>query len=174
MKFKNFFPTFAFLLVAILMAISTKLGDKPNFYPSMIGKQIPQFSAPLLEGKGVLTSKELKSNSIVNLWASWCTACFAEHELLKNLAKTHKIYGIDSGDFNAAAIKHLKKHGNPFYKNAVDPQRRIALAMGAQGLPETFIIGKDGIVYFHHRGVLTQRIVDEEILSILAELEKNP
>jgi cytochrome c biogenesis protein CcmG/thiol:disulfide interchange protein DsbE len=91
MKLKNFFPAFVFLLVAILMAISTKLGDKSSFYPTMIGKEIPQFSAPLLEGDGVMTSDELKNNTIVNLWASWCTACFAEHELLKDLAKTHKI-----------------------------------------------------------------------------------
>jgi len=171
MKFKNFFPALVFLLVAILMALSTKLGDKSSFYPTMIGKEIPVFSAPLLDGKGILTSAELKNNTIVNLWASWCTACMAEHEVLKNLAKSHKIYGIDSGDIDAAAREHLRRHGNPFYKVGVDPQRRIALAMGSQGLPETYIIGKNGVVYFHHRGVLTQEIVDKELLPILEQLE---
>ena len=135
MKFKNFFPAFIFLLVAILMALSTKLGDKASFYPTMIGKELPKFSAPLLEGKGELTSEELKNNAIVNLWASWCTACIAEHEVLLDLAKTHKIYGIDSGDVNKPAIQYLKDRGNPFAKVAVDPQRRIALALGESRSP---------------------------------------
>jgi len=173
MKFKNFFPAFIFLLVAILMAVSTKLGDKASFYPTMIGKAMPTFSAPLLEGKGELKSDELKSNAIVNLWASWCTACIAEHEVLLDLAKTHKIYGVDSGDIDKPAKEYLKERGNPFYKVAIDPQRRIALALGTQGLPETFIIGKDGIIYFHHRGTLTPEIVDKELLPILEQLEKS-
>jgi cytochrome c biogenesis protein CcmG/thiol:disulfide interchange protein DsbE len=172
MKLKNFFPAFLFLLVALLMAISTKLGDKANFYPSMIGKEMPAFEAPLLEGEGVLSSDEIKSNSIVNLWASWCVACQAEHENLLELAKTYKIYGINSGDSPVPAKKYLAEHGNPFYKVGVDPQRRIALALGAQGLPETYVIGDDGIIYFHHRGVLTKQVIEEELVPILKELEK--
>lgn len=172
MKFKNFFPAFVFLLIAILMAISTKLGDKTSFYPTMIGKPMPSFTAKLLGGKGELKSDELKNNAIINLWASWCTACIAEHEVLLELAKTHKIYGVDSGDIDAPAKKYLKDHGNPFYKVMVDPQRRIALGLGSQGLPETYVIGKDGIIYYHHRGTLTQEMVDTELLPILEQLEK--
>lgn len=172
MKLKNFIPAFLFLIVAILMAVATKLGDKASYYPSMIGKSMPSFSAPLLEGEGELASAELKSNAIVNLWASWCVACLAEHEALLELAKTHKIYGINSGDFSTPAKKYIEKRGNPFYKIAVDPQRRIALAMGAQGLPETYIIGKDGIIYYHHRGQLTKSLIENELLPILEKLEK--
>lgn len=172
MKLKNFIPAFLFLIIAILMAVATKLGDKASYYPNMIGKPLPEFSMPLLEGEGELTSEELKSNAIVNLWASWCTACLAEHDPLLELAKTHKIYGINSGDFPVPAKKYIEQHGNPFYKIGVDPQRRIALAMGGQGLPETYIIGKDGIIYYHHRGMLTQTIIENELLPILQELEK--
>lgn len=172
MKFKNFVPALLFLLIAVLMAIATGLGDKASYYPSMIGKKLPDFSAPLLGTEGELNSAELRSNAIVNLWASWCTACRAEHDLLLDLSKNYKIYGIDSGDAEKAAIAYLKDNGNPFYKVGVDPQRRIALAMGSQGLPETYIIGEDGIIYFHHRGVLTREIIDKEIIPIIEQLEK--
>lgn len=171
MKLKNFLPALLFLLVAILMAISTQLGDKNNFYPNMVGKKIPEFSAALLESEGVLTSDEISNNTIVNLWASWCVACLAEHDFLLELAKTHNIYGIASADKIEPAKEYLQQHGNPFYKVGVDPQRRIALAMGAQGLPETYIIGKDGVIYFHQRGVITPEIIEKEMLPILEKLE---
>lgn len=154
------------------MAISTKLGDKTSFYPTMIGKPMPKFTAKMLDGSADFDSEELKSNAIVNLWASWCTACIAEHNVLLELAKTRKIYGVDSGDIDAPAKQYLIDHGNPFHKVLVDPQRRIALALGSQGLPETYVIGKDGIIYYHHRGTLTQQMVDDELLPILGQLEK--
>lgn len=171
MKFKNFIPAFLFLIVAILMAISTKLGDKSSFYPSMIGKEIPAFEIIELNGVDWLKSDELKSNAIVNLWASWCVSCRAEHENLLELAKTHKVYGINSGDQIIPAQEYLKEHGDPFYKNGVDQQRRIALALGAQGLPETFVVGKDGVIYFHHRGALSGDVIEGQLLPILEKLE---
>ena len=170
-KFKNFLPALIFLVVAMLMAVSTKLGDKINFYPNMVGKEAPVFQAYYLEGEGKFESSELNSNAIVNLWASWCSSCLMEHEVLLKLAETHKIYGVNSGDFTKPAKRYLKDHGNPFHKNIIDPQRHISLAFGAKGLPETYLIGKDGVIYYHHRGVLTQKMVDEELLPIITKLE---
>lgn len=171
MKLKNLLPGFVFLIIAIMLATLNDTANKPNYFPSMVGKQIPEFSAPLLFREGKLTDAELKNNVILNFWASWCVACQAEHGTLLELAKNHEIYGMNSGDNDDDAKNYLREHGNPFTKVGVDAHRKLAIAFGLQGMPETYVIGKDGVIYFHYRGAINDSIVKTQILPILAELE---
>lgn len=154
------------------MAVSNGLGDKASFFPTMIGKKIPEFSLETIAGEGGLSSAELKRNTIVNFWASWCTSCRAEHAQLFELGKKYPLYGINSADGQAAALSYLNENHNPFRKVAFDPQRKVAIAFGTQGLPETFVVAKDGTIYYHLRGPLTQEVIDTQIVPIMTELEQ--
>ncbi|PIR32729.1 MAG: DsbE family thiol:disulfide interchange protein [Alphaproteobacteria bacterium CG11_big_fil_rev_8_21_14_0_20_44_7] len=173
MKFKNFIPALIFLLLAWILVFVTDLEDNPNYYPTMIGKDVAEFETILLYNNGTLSSEELKNNTILNFWASWCVACKAEHEYLMQMKEEgFPIYSINSGDKIDAAKEYLLHNGNAFIKTGIDPRRKLAFLMGVTGMPETFVIGKDGKIYFHHRGILTEDIVTKKIKPILDELNK--
>lgn len=173
MKKTDFLPAFLFLLIAWAMVWVTSMEEKPNFYPTLIGKEIPKFETKTLYNNSILKSEDLKDNVILNFWASWCTGCKFEHEALLDLQKQgYKIYGIDTADKNIKAKRYLEESGNPYVKNGVDPTRAIAVAFGITGTPETFIIGKDGKIYYHFRGPLTEPEIETKLKPILAELEE--
>lgn len=171
MKFKHFIPGLVFLVIALVLASVTGLQNKANFYPTMIGQDAPKFKTATLRGD-VLDSEELKDNVILNFWASWCVACKAEHQALLELAdEGYKLYGINSADQKAKAVEYLDKYKNPFLKNGIDKTRKIAIAFGVTGMPETFVIGRDGKIYFHYRGALTDEIINTQLKPIVEGLE---
>jgi cytochrome c biogenesis protein CcmG, thiol:disulfide interchange protein DsbE len=158
----RFIPIFLFLIVAVLMATATHLEDNPKFMPNMIGKKIT-----------VLNDELTKEVSVLNIWASWCIACQAEHEVLLNMQKEGlPIYGLNSGDKPDLAQNYLNKMGNPFKKVIEDPRREYAIALGSTGMPETYVIGKDGIIYYHYRGNLTEEVVKTKLRPIYDALVK--
>ena len=158
----RFVPIIFFLLVAILMATATHLEDNPKFMPNMIGKKIT-----------VLNDELTKEVSVLNVWASWCISCQAEHETLLQMQKDGiPLYGLNSGDKPEMAQAYLDKMGNPFKKVIADPKREYAIKLGTTGMPETFVIGKDGIIYYHYRGNLTDEIVKTKLRPIYEELLK--
>lgn len=170
----RFFPIIFFLLIAVLLATLTNLSESPKFYPNMIGKTLPYFeSEDLMTGKKV-TSKELnKEILILNVWASWCIGCQAEHATLLEMQKMNlPLYGIDSGDDAKAGQQYLEKMHNPFKQVLYDPKREVAIAIGTTGMPETFVVGKDGVIYYHYRGNLTPDILKNKLMPIYDELLK--
>ena len=145
-----------------MLATLTNLSESPNLYPNMIGKKV-EVLKPELGGKV----------SIMNIWASWCVSCQAEHEvLLKMKQQNLPLYGLNSGDKPELAEAYLKKMGNPFVKVFADPKRELAIMLGATGMPETYVIGKDGIIYYHYRGNLTDDILTKQLLPIYDEVIK--
>ena len=154
------------------------LYGKPSEIPSaLVNKAVPEFDLPVLGGddKVRFTHKDLKQGKpvLVNVWASWCVACQAEHEVLLKMQKDGiPIYGLNSGDKPDLAQNYLDKMGNPFKKVIADPRREYAIALGTTGMPETFIIGKDGVIYYHYRGNLTDEIVKTKLRPIYDEIIK--
>ena len=171
----RFIPIIFFLLVAILLVAVTNMEENPNFMPNMIGKAAPEFSAPdLFTGKSITKKEIITKPIIVNIWASWCIACQAEHELLlKMKADALPIIGLNSGDKAEHAKKYLADNGNPFEKVIHDPRRELQINFGATGAPETFIIGTDGKIYYHYRGNLTEEILKTQLLPIYEKLIVN-
>ena len=158
----RFVPIFFFLAVAVLLATLTNLSEKPSFLPNMIGKKIT-----------VLNDELTKEVSVLNIWASWCISCQAEQGVLLQMQKDGiPIYGLDSGDKPEMAEAYLKKVGNPYKKIIADPRREYAIALGATGMPETYVIGKDGMIYYHYRGNLTDEIVKTQLRPIYDEVLK--
>lgn len=170
----RFIPILFFLLVAILLATLTNLSDNPKMYPNMIGKKLPSFqSEDLFDGTKVYSELLNKDVVIFNVFASWCVACQAEHETLLEMKKMElPLYGIDSGDDPKAAQQYLESRGNPFIRTLYDPRREVAIAIGTTGMPETFVVGRDGIIYFHYRGNLTHDILTKQLMPIYDELTK--
>lgn len=166
-------------LFALLAAFLYRgLSLDPKLVPSpLIGKPAPSFSLPTLKNpEARLSNTDLEGKVwIMNIWATWCSACRAEHEVLLRLAETGlvSIYGLNYKDNRPDALRWLTQLGNPYVANAFDAEGRVGIDWGVYGAPETFLIDKQGIVRYKHIGPLTTDVVDNEILPLVRELESS-
>jgi cytochrome c biogenesis protein CcmG/thiol:disulfide interchange protein DsbE len=163
-----------FVLVAFL---GVGLTLNPREVPSpLIGKPAPDFTAPRLDDPSqVVRRDDLKGQVwVLNVWASWCAPCLEEHPALTAFAQstTVPVIGLNYKDDRGAARGWLQRHGDPFRVSLQDLQGRTAIDFGVYGVPETFVIDRDGIVRFKHVGVLTPQIIDARIRPLIAELSR--
>ena len=165
------------LLFVLLVALLYRgLSLDPKIVPSpLIGKPMPVFSLPQLENPAAtLGDRDLRGKvSILNVWATWCVSCRAEHAVLMELAKTGKVnlYGLDYKDERDSAQSWLAQLGNPYIANAFDQNGRVGIDWGVYGTPETFIMDRQGIIRHKHIGPLTREVLTSEILPLIAALE---
>ena len=156
------------ILLGVLLVAAAGLRRDPAVIPStLVGSKAPVLRAPLLQDGGTAQTAALQAllprgkPSLLNVWASWCTACLQEHAALQRLAAAGvTIFGLNYKDTDAAATAWLRERHNPYRAVFVDPQGTVGRDWGVYGVPETFVI--DG------QGVVRQRIVgpiDEHALS---------
>jgi len=150
----------------------------PKRVPSpLVGKPMPAFVLPRLQDPtATISDADLKGTvSILNVWATWCASCRAEHKVLLLLAKTGKanIYGLNYKDDRAQAQRWLRQLGDPYVANAFDADGRTGIDWGVYGAPETFIMDRQGIIRHKHIGPLTVDILNEKILPLIEELESS-
>ena len=155
---KFLLPLLIFGGIAVTLYVG--LQKDPRKLPSMlIDKPLPDTKLPLLEDPTVFveSSDLIGQPALINIWATWCVSCRAEHEVLMHIAAKDgvAIYGIDYKDDKAKAEDWLKQLGNPYLMNLADPTGRLALDFGIYGTPETFLIDKDGIVKYRHPGPIS-------------------
>jgi cytochrome c biogenesis protein CcmG, thiol:disulfide interchange protein DsbE len=138
------------------------LGGDPQEIPSaLIGSEVGEFALPEIPGLGLpgLATADLKAGkvSVVNVWASWCGPCRAEHPLLMELAKRSDIalVGINYKDKPDNAAAFLKNLGQPFAKAGADEKGRAAIDWGVYGVPETFVVDGKGVIRYKWIGPLT-------------------
>ena len=167
-------PLLLFALLAGLLYRGLSLD--PKIVPSpLIGKPMPAFTlARLKNPDATLSDTDLKGKvSVLNIWATWCVSCRAEHEVLLELARTGKvdIYGLNYKDNRADAQRWLMQLGDPYVANAFDADGRTGIDWGVYGAPETFIMDKHGIIRHKHIGPLTSAVLVTEILPLIAKLE---
>jgi cytochrome c biogenesis protein CcmG/thiol:disulfide interchange protein DsbE len=151
----------------------------PKRIPSpLVGKPMPEFSLPSLKDPAVtISTADFKGKvSVLNIWATWCVSCRAEHEVLLQLAQTNKvdIYGLNYKDERDKAKQWLAQLGDPYVANAFDADGRVGIDWGVYGAPETFIMDQQGIIRHKHIGPLTVDALNNEILPIIAELQSTP
>ena len=168
-------PALGFIGLAGLLA--SRLGLDDSRLPStLIGKHAPAFSLPPVQGRthGLSSANLLGEVSLVNVFASWCVPCRAEHPLLLQLTrdKTVPIHGLNHKDAPADAAKWLDANGDPYARTGADIDGRVAIDWGIYGVPETFVVGADGVIAYKEIGPLTQEALDKTILPLVARLRK--
>ena len=166
-------PAAVFALVAA--ALAWGLGRDPRTLPSaLIGKPVPDFFLPPVQGRALgLSSEHLKGQvSLVNVFASWCIPCRAEHPLLRRLARggTVPVFGLNYKDKPAEAAAFLDQLGDPYERTGADLDGRVAVDWGVYGVPETYVVGPDGKIAYRHTGPMTQDVVFNQIFPLLSRL----
>jgi cytochrome c biogenesis protein CcmG/thiol:disulfide interchange protein DsbE len=168
-------PAAAFAGLAGLFAMS--LGRNPSLVPSaLIGRPAPEFSLPPVQGRVLGLSKAdlLGTVSLVNVFASWCVECRSEHPLLMRLAseKSVPIHGLNYKDAPDDAARWLNTMGDPYTRTGADRDGRVAIDWGVYGVPETFVVGADGVIAYKHIGALTEEALPGTILPLVARLRR--
>jgi cytochrome c biogenesis protein CcmG/thiol:disulfide interchange protein DsbE len=170
-----FIPLLLFIGLAVLFLIRLETGGDISAIPSaLIGEPAPQTSLPALQGLDLpgLESKNFAGKvTLVNVWASWCAPCREEHPQLLALSQDRRfgITGLNYKDKPENARRFLGNLGNPFAAIGVDDAGRAAIDWGVYGVPETFLVGKDGRILYKHVGPLTSQAVE---LALLPAIEK--
>jgi cytochrome c biogenesis protein CcmG/thiol:disulfide interchange protein DsbE len=166
-------PLLAFLALSALFMYRLGSGDPSRIPSALIGKTAPQTDLPPVaglerDGKPVpgLDSAAFKGDvTVLNVWASWCVPCHDEAPLLMNLAADPRIRvaGINYKDQADNARRFLGRYGNPFVANGADANGRAAIEWGVYGVPETFVIGRDGKIAYKLIGPITPENLEKAL-----------
>lgn len=170
-----FLPITLFALLAGMFAWGLTMD--PRSVPStLIGKPVPDFTLSPVKGRTLgLSSADLVGEvSLVNVFASWCTACLQEHPIFMQLKRdgTVPIHGLNYKDPPDGAARWLNKHGDPYTRTGADVSGRVGIEWGVYGVPETFVIGKDGRVHYKHIGPLTQEVLQTKFLPMIERMQR--
>jgi cytochrome c biogenesis protein CcmG/thiol:disulfide interchange protein DsbE len=169
-----FVPLGLFLVVVAIGFVGFRLSDPHNLPSALLGKPFPEFSAPLLDdpARSVDRSALLGAPVLVNVWATWCPTCMAEHgELIRIGAETGiRIVGVNYKDDRAKALEWLERYGNPYAFVIEDADGSLGVELGVYGAPETFLLDAAGTVVYKHVGDINPRVWRDEFAPRLAEL----
>ena len=172
-------PFILFAALAALFWYALQTGDPSRLPSALIGKPVPEFSMPPLEGLKDSAGAKVESftasdlaqgkPTIVNVFASWCVPCLEEHPMLMALSEEPgiRIYAINYKDDPASARRFLGRYGNPFTRVGTDGSGRTAIDFGVYGVPETFVISGDGKIAYRHVGPLTEEAVTTKIWPLM-------
>lgn len=110
---------------------------------------------------------------VLNIWASWCVACVAEHKVITALTEQSSapVVGLNYKDNDADAVAWLQRFGNPYNHVPTDSDGRIGIDFGLYGVPETFVVDKSGKIRYKHVGPVDQKALDEKLLPLIVELQ---
>jgi cytochrome c biogenesis protein CcmG/thiol:disulfide interchange protein DsbE len=165
----------AFFALVVILGIGLTLD--PRKVPSpLIGKPVPEFSLPPVKGRTPgLSSADLKGDvSLVNVFASWCLACRDEHPLFMDLRRRGVVplHGLNYKDQPEDAARWLDELGDPYTRTGADLDGRVAIDWGVYGVPETFLIDRDGRIAYKHIGAVTPQVMAEKIMPLIDELRR--
>jgi cytochrome c biogenesis protein CcmG/thiol:disulfide interchange protein DsbE len=164
-------PLVLFLGLAALLFYG--LGTDPRMVPSpLVGKPAPKFSLPaLLEPNRTVSDADLKGKiSLVNVWASWCLSCRAEHEELMKLSREVQdiqILGLNWKDDAGDAASMLRMYGDPYVVSAFDPDNKAGIDWGVYGAPETFVVDRNGIIRYKHIGPIDRAVWEQTLRPLI-------
>jgi cytochrome c biogenesis protein CcmG, thiol:disulfide interchange protein DsbE len=172
-------PLIGFGILAALFLVRLFGGDPSKIPSALIGRPAPQTVLPALDGllrdgaavPGLDPAAFKGKVSVVNVWASWCVPCHDEAPLLTELGKDKRLQlvGINYKDAPDNARRFLGRYGNPFSIVGVDGNGRASIEWGVYGVPETFVVGRDGTIVYKLVGPVTPENVDR---VLKAEIEK--
>lgn len=180
-----FLPLIGFFVISGFFFYALKTGDPSRLPSVLIGKPVPVFNLPPVEGLAInskpvsgFSNKDLATGkvTIVNVWASWCVPCHAEHPILTKLAADNDVplYGINYKDKPVDARRFLGRLGNPYIAVGADAKGRTAIDWGVYGVPETYIIDGTGKIAYKHVGPLTDMVIKARILPAIEKARASP
>lgn len=157
---KKFLPLIIFSLLLILIIIGTyKISNQYN--NQLINKSLPQLKLRYLYNQNkYFTNSDIKNNQyyLINFFASWCSTCKIEHNLLVEMQKLGlDIIGIAWRDFDDKAKEILEKFTNPYLEVLIDPKNIFGKSLKVNGTPENFLINKNHIIIWHKKGPITKQ-----------------
>lgn len=175
-----FIPLGVFLLLAAALLwqlVRNADGDDPTRLESaLIGKPVPQFRLEALETPGKIFDQAVLTNGkplLLNVWATWCPTCRAEHQYLNKLsAQGVRVVGLNYKDDRQKAITWLNSLGNPYSLSLYDGNGMLGLDLGVYGAPETFLIDGRGIIRYRHAGDLNDRVWSRELKPLWDKYNK--
>lgn len=190
---KVLIPLVFFFALVVFLAIG--LNRDPREIPSpLVDKPAPEFSLPTLAGDNNFSPADMKGKVwMFNVWATWCVSCREEHPVLVAFAEKYQvpIVGLsykeiqpqDEAAKASTAVKlqiarerslvWLKRHGNPYVTSVMDLEGRVGIQYGVYGVPETYIIDKDGVIRYKRVGVVTPELLTNKILPLIETLNKS-
>lgn len=164
---------FPLLIFVIIVGILWKgLQQDPHRLPStLINKSVVEFNYPSLGNPSQFVSnREFVGHvSLLNVWATWCITCQAEHAVLMEIARSKKVavYGLNYKDTRNAAQLWLKKLGNPYQEIIFDEQGKLGIDLGVYGTPETFVIDAKGMIRYKHIGPISPTVWQEVLEPVV-------
>ena len=170
---KFLIPIGLFILLGVLLYFGLKLD--PRKLPSPLeGKPLPAFSLTTLDKPNrSLSNADLRGRVVlINVWASWCVACKQEHPVLMAIAREKQVplIGLNYKDKPEDALRVLATEGNPYEVSLVDANGRVGIDWGVYGVPETFVIDKQGIVRRRHVGPISTADWEQTLLPLIQKL----
>lgn len=171
---KLFIP--AVFFVGMLALLFLGLGRDPNQVPSaLVNRPLPEFVKPdLFEASATVSSQQLRGGVFfVNVWATWCPPCHAEHPYLVEISEREPdvtFVGVNYKDDVAAAREFLAERGNPFDLSLVDLDGSLGIDLGIAGAPETFLVDASGIIRYRHVGVINNEVWDTVFKPIVEQI----
>jgi cytochrome c biogenesis protein CcmG/thiol:disulfide interchange protein DsbE len=172
---KYAFPLVIFMVLVVLLAAG--LQHDPHEIPSpLINKPAPQFHLPQLHDPWRMFSPQQMRGKVwlLNTWASWCISCREEHPVLADLSRTGAvpILGLNYKDKRNDALRALDELGNPYVLSVLDSDGRVGIDYGVYGVPETYLIDRDGVIRYKRIGPVTPDVVMKTILPMVKELNR--
>ena len=166
-------PLGIFVLLVGFLAAGLQLD--PREVPSpLIGKPAPPFTLPQLADpqRGFSHKEMLGQVWMLNVWASWCVSCREEHPVLVELARSKAVpvYGLNYKDKREEALAWLKQFGDPYALSVIDADGRIGIDYGVYGVPETYVIDRQGVIRYKRIGPVTREVLEAKILPLVRKL----
>jgi cytochrome c biogenesis protein CcmG/thiol:disulfide interchange protein DsbE len=181
------------LFVGLLALLALALSRPPQDLPSpLIGRSAPNFNLATLNGPSFQPQDMRGQVWLLNVWATWCVACRAEHPLLVEFSRANQvaIVGLSYKELQGQAaqdlststeqkltlaraqgLRWLQRHGNPYVTTVLDLDGRVGMNYGVYGVPETYVIDRAGVIRHKQVGALTPALLQDEILPLIQQLQ---
>lgn len=169
-----FIPLLLFGVLGIVLWGGFSLNDPHRLPSALLNKPFPDFALPSLEGGNEVTRADILGEvALVNVWATWCPTCLAEHKFLQEIVQTYNLplYGINYKDDPEQARKLLDALGNPYDLNIIDSKGLLGIDLGVYGAPETFVIDERGLIRYKRVGDMNERVWTREVMPVLHALK---
>lgn len=169
-----FIPLGVFCLIMLVGYVGFSLDDRHELPSALLGQPFPEFEAVTLydQQRTIVRADLLGQPALVNVWATWCPTCKAEHAELMRIAETTnvRLVGLNYKDVTSKAIRWLADYGDPYDVVIVDEDGALGVELGVYGAPETFLLDAEGKVVYKRVGDVNERIWRDELAPRLAQM----